>query len=85
MLLNEIRKLQQLNDIIKEFEKEVAEYSAQWPNFTKDIEQLEKGLAFFKNGKYKDAYKVLSMADTIVREVVPNDVWEIIDSAYYAK
>jgi hypothetical protein len=58
MLLNEIVKLPKLDEIIKEFEEDVANYKSQYPNFTQDIEQLENSLELFKAGKYKEAYNV---------------------------
>lgn len=80
MLLNEIVKLPKLDEIIKEFEEDVANYKSRYPNFTHDIEQLKNTLELFKAGKYKEAYKIINMADTIVRDVVPIAAWEILDS-----
>lgn len=81
MLLKEIVKLQKLDDIVAEFEKVVKDYKSQWPQFEKDNEKLKQTLDLFKAGKFKEALKIIDSADTIVRDHVPSDVWEILDNA----
>lgn len=64
---------------VAEFEKANADYKKAYPTgFSSDHTVLKKTLTLFKNKKYKEAVRIIDMADTIVREIVPESAWQMM-------
>ena len=48
--------------------------------YAKDRKDLREVLHYFQEGNLKKAYNKASYLDTIVRDVIPNSVWRILEN-----
>lgn len=69
-----------IQNVTEELEKAVDAYKTAWPNFKMDNKYLADTLAAVKAKEFKTAAYIMGMADTIVREQVPNMFWVICEN-----
>jgi len=72
------KMIQEFRDAIKNWTDPKGPRTDLEKAYTSDRKALRKGLSLFRQGKYKEASSHLFMLDTIVRDQIPQSVYDFL-------